>query len=338
MSAIEKLIAKAARADSTVVLPEGQDPRVVAAANEIIELNIANVIVLGSEAEISASCAEAGISERKFTAIDYLNSEDFDKFAADFMALRQAKGKDIDMEKARKAVSSRIFYGAMMCRSGMVNGLVAGSISSTADMLRAAFMCIGTAPGIKIGSSSFLMDLKTPAPNGDQALLFADCGVNPDPNAEQLVDIATSAADTYRSLVGGTPKVAFLSFSTKGSAEHAILEKISAATALFKQKIADEGLDIIADGELQADAAIVPAVAASKAPESAIQGDANILIFPDLNAGNIAYKLTQRLAGAGAYGPILMGLNSPLNDLSRGCSADDIVGMAAVTVCQSLKG
>ena len=338
MSAIEKLIAKAAGVDRKIVLPEGQDPRVVAAANKIVELKIADVTVLGSEEEISASCAEAGVSERKFTTIDYMNSENFDKFSAEFMEMRAAKGKPIDMDKARKAISSRIFYGAFMCKTGIVDGLVAGSIASTADMLRAAFMCIGTAPGIKIGSSSFLMDLKEPTLSGDQSLLFADCGVNPDPNAEQLVDIATAAADTYRALVGGTPKVAFLSFSTKGSAEHAILEKITAATELFKKKIADEGLDIIADGELQGDAALVPAVASSKAPGSAIKGDANILIFPDLNAGNIAYKLTQRLAGAGAYGPILMGLNAPLNDLSRGCSADDIVGMAAVTVCQSLKG
>jgi phosphate acetyltransferase len=338
MSAIEKLIEKASKVDSKIVLPEGQDPRVVKAANEIKKLKIADVIVLGSPEEIDNACNEAGVSERNFTAVDYLNSPDFDKFASEFMAMRQAKGKDIDMDSARKAVSSRIFYGAMMCRDGMVNGLVAGSIASTPDMLRAAFMCIGTAPGIKIGSSSFLMDLKDPAPNGNQALLYADCGVNPDPNAEQLVDIAVAAADTYRSLVGGQPKVAFLSFSTKGSAEHAILEKITKATELFKAKIAAECLDIVTDGELQADAALVPAVAASKAPESAIQGDANVLIFPDLNAGNIAYKLTQRLAGAGAYGPILMGLNAPLNDLSRGCSADDIVGMAAVTVCQSLKG
>lgn len=337
MSAIEKLIAKAAGVDRKIVLPEGHDPRVVTAANKIIDLNIADVTVLGSEEEISASCAEAGISERKFTSIDYMNSEDFDKFATEFMNMRAAKGKPIDMDKARKAISSRIFYGAFMCKTGIVDGLVAGSIASTADMLRAAFMCIGTAPGIKIGSSSFLMDLKEPAPNGNQALLYADCGVNPDPNAEQLVDIAMAAADTYRSLVGDQPKIAFLAFSTKCSAEHAILEKIIKATELFKAKIAAEGLDIVTEGELQADAALVPSVAASKAPESAIQGDANVLIFPDLNAGNIAYKLTQRLAGAGAYGPILMGLNAPLNDLSRGCSADDIVGMAAVTVCQSLK-
>ncbi len=338
MSAIEKLIEKASKVDSKIVLPEGQDPRVVKAANEIKKLKIADVIVLGSPEEIDNACSEAGVTERNFTAVDYLNSPDLDKFAAEFMAMRQAKGKDIDMDKARKSVSSRIFYGAMMCHAGMVNGLVAGSIASTPDMLRAAFMCIGTAPGIKIGSSSFLMDLKYPAPNGNQALLYADCGVNPDPNAEQLVDIAVAAADTFRLLVGDQPKVAFLSFSTKGSAEHAILEKITKATELFKAKIASEGLDIVTDGELQADAALVPSVAASKAPESAIQGDANVLIFPDLNAGNIAYKLTQRLAGADAYGPILMGLKAPLNDLSRGCSADDIVGMAAVTVCQSLKG
>jgi phosphate acetyltransferase len=218
----------------------------------------------------------------------------------------------------------------------MVDGLVAGSIASTPDMLRASFNCIGTAPGIAIASSCFVMDLQTPTPGGDRVLLYADCGVNPNPTAEQLVDIAYATALTYKSLLGKQPKVAFLSFSTHGSAKHEILEKIVEATARFKAKIAAENLDIIADGELQGDAALVPKVAASKAPDSAVRGDANVLIFPDLNAGNIAYKLTERLAGAGAYGPILQGLARPVNDLSRGCKAEDIYAVAAITVCQAI--
>ncbi len=223
-----------------------------------------------------------------------------------------------------------------MARNNLVDGMVAGSIASTANMLRASFSCIGTAPGIKTGSSCFVMDLQTPSPAGDEVLLFADCGVNPDPNAEQLVDIAMATSNTYRALLGKTPRVAFLGFSTFGSAQHESLEKIVEAAAAFKQKVEAEKLDIITAGEMQADAAIVPAVAAKKCADSAIQGNANILIFPDLNSGNICYKLTERLAGAGAYGPILQGLARPVNDLSRGCSADDIFGVAAITVCQAI--
>jgi len=219
----------------------------------------------------------------------------------------------------------------------MADGLVAGSIASTADMLRAAFHCIGTAPGIKMASSCFVMDLKTPTAAGNHVLLFADCGVNPDPDASQLVDIALGTATTCRKLLGVQPKVAFLSFSTRNSADHEILNKVKEAAKLMKEKIAAENLDIVADGELQADAALVPSVAAAKAPDSPLAGGANILIFPDLNAGNIGYKLVQRLGQAEAYGPILQGVAKPLNDLSRGCSADDIFGQVVITVCQAGK-
>jgi phosphate acetyltransferase len=243
--------------------------------------------------------------------------------------------KGCTMDKALKTMSDRIYFSAMMVRNGKADALVAGSIASTADMLRAAFQCIGTAPGIKIGSSCFVMDLATPAPNGENTLMFADCAVNPNPNAEQLVDIALATAATYRSLFGKQPKVAFLSFSSFGSAEHELLEKVVAAAKLCKERVAAENLDIIVDGELQADAAIVPSVAKSKAAGSAIQGDANVLIFPDLNAGNICYKLVQRLGKADAFGPVLQGLAKPMSDLSRGCSAEDIVGASAIAICQS---
>lgn len=335
MSALDLFVAKARAAKKRLVLPEGQDARVAAAANRIVEDGIAaEVIVLGTSDEIDAACKTAGIAERKFKQLDHLTCDFFERYAGQFKIMREKK--NIDLDTAREYMRHRIFFGAMMTRNHAVDGMVAGSIASTADMLRAAFTCIGTAPGIKIGSSSFVMDLKTPTVTGDKVLLFADCGVNPNPNAEQLVDIAAATSNTYRALLGKTPKVAFLAFSTHGSAQDAILDKIVEATARFKDKIKSENLDIVADGELQGDAALVPDVANSKAPRSAIQGDANVLIFPDLNAGNICYKLTQRLAGADAYGPILQGLARPVNDLSRGCTADDIYGVAAITVCQSL--
>ena len=214
--------------------------------------------------------------------------------------------------------------------------MVAGSIASTADMLRCAFHCIGTASGIKSASSCFIMDLKTPAPNGENTLLFADCGVNINPDADGVVDIALATAKTCRQLLGKQPRVAFLSCSTKGSASDPIIEKMVVAAQKCSERVKEMGLDAVVDGELQADAALVPKVAAQKAPNGCLNGTANILVFPDLNSGNICYKLVQRLAGAQAYGPILQGLALPVSDLSRGCSAEDIVGVAAITICQSL--
>ncbi|MBQ4107057.1 MAG: phosphate acetyltransferase [Lentisphaeria bacterium] len=334
MAVIDELKVRAAKAAKTLVLPEGQDARVVAAANQALaEKVVAKVIVLGSEEEIGAACAQAGITDRAFESLDYLASPLFRQFADEFLEMRRAKG--MTPEKAEATMKNRIYFGAMMCRHNMVDGLVAGSIASTADMLRAAFHCIGTMPGIKSASSTFLMDLKIPTASGDNFLLFADCGVNPNPDADQLVDIAMATSTTYRMLFDKQPKVAFLSFSTHGSASHDLLVKIQEASAKFAARVAEEKLDILADGEIQADAALVPSVAAQKAPESPLAGGANVLIFPDLNAGNIAYKLVQRLAGAGAYGPVLQGLAKPLNDLSRGCSVDDIVAEMVITALQA---
>jgi phosphate acetyltransferase len=335
MSAIETFADRARSVERAIVLPEGQDPRVVAAAAKAVaEKVVKKCIVLGSEEEIAAACKEAGITERTFECLDYMASPLLQDFANELYEMRKAKG--LTEDKALKMMSSRIYFGAMMCRRGLVDGLVAGSIASTADMLRAAFHCVGTAPGIKSASSTFVMDLATPSPAGDDVLLFSDCGVNPNPDADQLVDIALATSMTYRSLFGKTPRVAFLSFSTHGSADHEILNKVKEAAAMFAQRIADEKLDIISDGEIQADAAIVPGVAKSKAPDSPLAGSANILIFPDLNAGNICYKLVQRLGNAQAYGPVLQGLGKPLNDLSRGCSVEDIYGEIVITVCQTL--
>ena len=335
MSVIEKFADRARSVERTIVLPEGQDPRVVAAAKMALDKKVVKkIIVLGTEAEIAASCQKAGLTERPFECLDYLASPLFEEFSQELYEMRKAKG--LEIEKARKMMSSRIYFGAMMCRRKLVDGLVAGSIASTADMLRAAFHCIGTAPGIKSASSCFVMDLARPTPSGDEVLLFADCGVNPNPDANQLVDIALATAKTYRSLLGKQPKIAMLSFSTKGSADHEILNKVKEATATLQKRIADEKLDILCDGELQGDAALVPSVAAAKAPGSNVAGQANILVFPDLNCGNICYKLVQRLGQAAAYGPVLQGLAKPLNDLSRGCSAEDIYGEIVITVCQSL--
>ena len=335
MSAIERFAERARTVSRTIVLPEGQDPRVVVAANMAIDNKVVGkIIVLGTEEEIAAACAKAGITERKFETLDYLKSPLFGDFANELYEMRKAKG--LTPDKAEKMMSSRIYFGAMMCRRNLVDGLVAGSIASTADMLRAAFHCIGTAKGIKSASSTFVMGLKEPTESGDDVLLFADCGVNPCPDADQLVDIAFATSKSYQAMLGKTPRVAFLSFSTKGSAEHESLLKIREAAAKFAQKIADEKLDILCDGELQADAAIVPSVGKAKAPGSPVAGSANVLIFPDLNCGNICYKLVQRLGKAEAYGPVLQGLAKPLNDLSRGCSAEDIYGEIVITVCQSL--
>ncbi len=334
MHALEQFMAVARQTPRRLVLPEGQDPRVVAAANRILAEQIAaSVTVLGTPDEIETACQMAGIQEKRFTARDHLQDPAFDDFAELYYEIRSKKG--VTRGQARSAIADRIVFGNLLVRKGEVDGLVAGSIASTGDMLRAAFQCLGTAPGIKTGSSCFIMDLREPSPAGDEILLFADCAVNPKPDATQLADIAYATAQTCKQLLRTQPRVAFLAFSTAGSAQHESLETVRTACALLEQRIAAEHLDIIMAGEMQADAALVPSVARSKAPRAAIQGNANVLIFPDLHAGNIAYKLVERLAGAGAYGPILQGLAHPVNDLSRGCSIDDIVAVAAITACQA---
>ena len=334
MSLFNKIIEKAKAADIKLVFPEGQDPRVIQAATKVVNEGVARVVVLGTEAEIKKSCHDACIETRNFEIIDPLNSDLLPEFAQEFYTMRKKKG--LTEEAARLTMENRLYFANMMCKKGLVDGLVAGSVASTGDMLRASFQVIGTSPGIKTGSSSMLLELASPSPAGHTSLVFADCAVNPDPTAEQLVDIAISSAQTYYSLTNQTPKLGFLSFSTNGSADHESLNKIKLAASLTKVKVESEGLNIIVDGEMQADAAIVPSVAASKCPSSELKGEANVLIFPDLNAGNISYKLVQRLAGASAYGPILQGLAKPVNDLSRGCSVDDIYGVAAITACQSV--
>ena len=244
------------------------------------------------------------------------------------------KQKLIDFEAAKKTLATkRIYFGGMMVKTGMVQGLVAGSIASTGDMLRAAFHTLGTQKGVKTASSCFIIDLKTPTESGDGVLAFGDCGVIPNPTAEQLVDIGLATAQSYRDLTGNEPRVAYLSVSTKGSAAGDLVEKVQKAVELARPKCAEAGIKM--DGEMQFDAAIVPSVGKQKNPNGEIQGDANVFIFPDLQAGNIAYKVAQRIGGADAIGPNLQGLAKAMNDLSRGCSADDIVATVAVTMLQA---
>ncbi len=339
MNLLERLVKRCTVVKKTLVLPEGNDPRVMDAAAKIIQKGIAaKVIVLATADEAKESLAKVGVSfdGLNVEVLDYLNSPELAaKLAAVLLERRKAKG--MTPEQAAAGVKNRLNFGNLMLNTAMVDGMVSGSIASTPDMLRAAFTCLGTAKGIKIASSFFIMDLPKPAPNGEDVLFYADCGVNPNPTAEELVDIAICTIKSHKAIMGGEQKVAFLSFSTKGSAKHEIVDKMIKAAELTQARVAELGLaGVEVDGELQGDAALVPKVGASKAPGSKVAGKANILIFPDLNAGNICYKITERLGGALAYGPVLQGTAKPVNDLSRGCTADDIVGVAAITVCQAI--
>lgn len=341
MNTIKKIIERAAALKGTVVLPEGMDARVVTAACSCVDRAICTPVVLGTSAEIAEAEAKAGLSlaERGIRTIDYTQG-DAELEAAYLEAWNAKEAKKpaekrrlIDLAGAQKTLrAKRIYFGGMMVKLGRVDGLVAGSIASTGDMLRAAFHTLGTEKGVKTASSCFILDLREPTPSGDAALAFGDCAVIPNPTAEQLVDIGLATAQTYRDLTGGEPRVAYLSFSTKGSAAGELVEKVQKAVALAKPLFAERGIAM--DGELQFDAAIAPAVGRLKNPGGAIQGNANVFIFPDLQAGNIGYKIAQRLGGAAAIGPNLQGLAKAMNDLSRGCSAEDIVGTICVTLLQ----
>ncbi|MFI5358840.1 MAG: phosphate acetyltransferase [Halanaerobiales bacterium] len=313
----------------SIVLPEGNEPRIIKAAASILEEGIADLYLLGEVEEIRSRARDLGVSIDGATLINPAESELLEEFGKLFYELRKHKG--ITEEEARSQVVNPLYFGTMLVHTGRAAGMVAGAINSTGDVLRPAFQIIKTRPGVSIVSGAFIMQVPDSEYGADGSFIFADCAVNPNPDAEQLAEIAISSAETARTLLGIEPVVAMLSFSTKGSAKHELVDKVIQATAIAKEKAPELKLD----GELQADAALVASVGRTKCPDSEVAGKANVLVFPDLQAGNIGYKLVERLAGAQAVGPILQGIAKPVNDLSRGCSVEDIINIVAITSVQA---
>ena len=326
MSLLQSVREKAKKACKTIVLAEGEEKRVLDAAKVILDEKIAGLVLIGNKDVIAQ---KAAFDVNQVTIVDPA-SDNLDEYADLLYELRKAKG--MEKEQAAQLVKNPLYLGVMLVKTGKADGMVAGSVNSTGDTLRPALQIIKTAPGIKTVSSCFIMALPEGSKYGENGVMvFADCAVNIEPDAEQLASIAIASADTAKKIAGIDPKIAMLSFSTKGSAKHANVDKVVEATKIVNT-IAPE---LQCDGELQLDAAIVESVAQLKAPGSKIAGHANVLIFPDLQSGNIGYKLVQRLAGAQAVGPIFQGFNKPVNDLSRGCSSEDIVNVVAMTVLQA---
>lgn len=311
---------KASQRGKTIVLPESHDDRVLKTAEKLVKEGISKVITIGNEAKIKNDAAILNVNLDEVKIIDPLNSELLDAFGKTFYEMRKSRGKEIPMETAIETMKRDIFFGAMMVKEGMVDGSVSGSTATTADVMRASIQVVGMPKGISIVSSFFLMVFP------EKVYSFADCAVNPNPNAMQLADIAISTAENHKKLTGEESYVAMLSFSTKGSAEHELIDKVREATRIAKEKRPDLHID----GELQFDAAIIEGIGKKKAPGSDVAGRANVLVFPDLQAGNIGYKIAERLGKAQAIGPVSQGLSKPFFDLSRGCSVDDIVNTAAI--------
>ncbi len=330
MSYIDKIKAKAKANKKTIILPETEDARTLQAAENILLNEYADIILLGNNDKILADAKLLRADLTGAEIIDPDNDPRTDELVNMFYELRKSKG--MTPEKARETLlNSRTYYGVMMVKAGYADGLVSGACHSTADTLRPALQILKTAPGVKMVSGFFIVDVPHCEYGENGTFLFADSGLNQDPTSEELAVIADSSAKSFRQLVEAEPKVAFLSHSTKGSAKHALVDKVVNAVEIAHRDYPD----LICDGELQLDAAIVPEVAASKAPGSPVAGHANVLIFPNLDGGNVGYKLVQRLAKADAYGPMLQGIARPVNDLSRGCSWEDIVGVVALTAVQA---
>lgn len=327
MGVLEGIRQRAAKLQKTIVLPEGFEPRIIEAAAMATESKVSKVILLGNPEQIRSN--SKGVDLSGVEIIDYLNSDKMDLYAKELFELRKHKG--ITIEDAGKMLKDPLYYAVMMVKMGDADGMVAGSINSTADVLRPALQIIKTAPGIRVVSSVFFIELSTDEYGHKGTLIFGDCGVNPDPNAEELAAIAVSTARTAKQVALMEPVVALLSYSTKGSAVHPRVDKVIEATKLAKQMAPE----FMIDGELQGDAALVEKVGRLKCPDSQVAGRANVLVFPDLDSGNIAYKLTQYLAGAQAVGPICQGFAKPINDLSRGCSPLDVMNAIAITAVQA---
>ena len=330
MSFLGQVRKKALQANRRIVLPESSDERVIRAASQILKENLAQVILVGNQEAImhSAKAYEVSLSGAKI--VDPYKFERFNDYVDKLVELRAKKGM-IPEEAKKLLLSDPTFFGAMLVRMGDADGMVSGSASPTANVLRAAIQVIGTQPGVKTVSSVFIMELSQFKDLFGSILVFGDCSVIPVPTSEQLADIATSAAETAVKIAGINPRVALMTFSTKGSAKHECVDRVIEAGRILRER----KVKFRFDDELQADAALVKSVGEIKAPLSDVSGNANVLIFPSLSAGNIGYKLVQRLAGANAYGPIIQGLNAPVNDLSRGCSVEDIVVLTAITSAQA---
>ncbi len=329
MDLIQTLRDKARKNPRRIVLPEGEEPRTVKAATIITQEKLAHVTLIGNRPKIEAVAKDQGVDVSAVPSIDPETAKEFDDYAATYYEARKAKG--MTPEEARKIMKDPVFYGTMMVHKGHADGLVSGAQHSTADTVRPALQFIKTKPGISVVSSSFIMIVPDCEYGEKGMFIFADCAVMPNPTDKELAEIAIASAETGRVLCGLDPKVALLSFSTYGSAKHELIDKVKSALKIAREKAPDLKID----GELQADAAIIPRIGKSKAPGSAIAGQANVLVFPDLQSGNIAYKLVERLAKAQAIGPVLQGMNKPVNDLSRGCSVEDIVNVVTITSIQA---